>query len=355
MKKQLLSIHSGLALFVAVTAISCNSEDSEPILTPPPTAQGFLELNGGGANFTNMVFVNLSAESQEITARESWDLGFFTGSDFEVKINGTTGALAYPTGETSFDEVGQELANSLSAAGTLDLSFNNMESALYTDNPHNILEGTILEVGAGEADAEIFILNRGESGATQRPWKKIKIFRNGDSYVLQHADIEATEFATVTFTKDNDYNFVYFSFENGQVEVEPNKQEWDIMWSSGTNIIDFPQGVNGKLAYFYQDLVYHNIHAGVSAVEVLESDASYEDFDAAQLGGYTLNDSDQLTIGFNWRGGGGPNSDTVVREDRFYLIKDVEGNIYKLRFLSLTKDGERGRPSLEYELVTSGN
>lgn len=86
----------------------------------------------------------------------------------------------------------------------------------------------------------------------------------------------------------------------------------------------------------------------------MEADIAYADFTSEDVLSLSLNTSDRLTIGSNWRAGGGPSSSPAVLTDRYYIIQDAEDNIYKLRFLSLTKAGERGYPSFEYELVEAG-
>ncbi|HNC13327.1 MAG TPA: HmuY family protein, partial [Cyclobacteriaceae bacterium] len=80
----------------------------------------------------------------------------------------------------------------------------------------------------------------------------------------------------------------------------------------------------------------------------------YADFDAADLTGITLGTA-QNTIGSGWRNGGGPSSPPSLRTDRFYLVKDADGNVYKVKFTALTTDGERGRPAIEYALVSAGS
>ncbi len=42
----------------------------------------------------------------------------------------------------------------------------------------------------------------------------------------------------------------------------------------------------------------------------------------------------------------------VVKDNRFFVIKDAAGNYYKLRFNAVVNDsGERGNPEFEYELL----
>lgn len=333
-------------------AIACDTENPTP--PPPPVEEGFVEVNGGGATYPNTVYIDLSKGEQYPVARTDWDLAFDTGSEFRVLINGTTGAMAYPTGEFSMNEVGADLETQLVADGTLALTFTNLEGILYVDDAANPLSKPALgTVSATDSQNQVFVLSRGTSGTDARPWKKIRILRSGGGYSLQHAAVDATAFATVEISKNTAQNLVYYSFENGVTEVEPEKTGWDFAWTAGTSSTPFATAVNGTLAYFYQDLVYHNIYGGSKAVQVMESDIAYEDFVESDISALSLVSDSRLTIGPNWRSAGGPTSSPAIREDRYYVVQDPVGNVYKVRFLALTKDGERGRPSFEFNLVNS--
>jgi hypothetical protein len=346
--------HSFAALLLTVNLISCEPKD-DPIVELPPAEEGFIEINGGGATFPNMVFVSLRKEEQLAIARKNWDLAFNTSADFKVLINGTTGALAYETTATDINAVGEAQAEPLRTAGELELTFTNLNGILHVDNAANPLSGPAVNpVSATDGENKVYILNRGSSGTDARPWKKIRILRKDGKYVLQHADITATTFSSIEIPKNPSLNSVYFSFEGGIVSVEPEKENWDFVWNAGTSTTPYPQATNGTLAYFFQDLIYHNIYGGASAVQVLEADIAYENFTELDIAGLTLNSDNRLTIGSNWRSGGGPTSGPAIRNDRYYVLKDVRGNVYKLRFLSLTTGGERGKPTFEYALVKAG-
>lgn len=354
MNRLQLFTHSLAALLLSGSLLSCDPKE-DPIVELPPAEEGLIEINGGGATFPNMVFVSLRKEEQFAVARKTWDLAFDTSSDFKVLINGTTGALAYETTGSDINAVGEALAAPLRTSGELELTFTNFKSILYADNAQNPLSNPVINtISATDGENKVYILNRGSSGTEARPWKKIRILRKEGKYVLQHADITATTFTSVEITKNPNLSLVYFSFEEGVVSVEPEKQNWDFVWTAGTSAIPFGQAVNGTLAYFFQDLVYHNIYGGVSVVQVLESEIAYDNFSEQNLASLALNSDNRLTIGSNWRSGGGPNSAPAIRNDRYFILKDVKGNHYKVRFLSLTKDGERGKPSFEYALVKEG-
>ncbi|MGK4567199.1 HmuY family protein [Flavobacterium sp. 3HN19-14] len=57
---------------------------------------------------------------------------------------------------------------------------------------------------------------------------------------------------------------------------------------------------------------------------------------------------DQRVIGSNWRA----TVPLALKTDRFYVIKDVAGNVYKLKFTAMQNaEGERGHVSFEYKLL----
>jgi hypothetical protein len=91
----------------------------------------------------------------------------------------------------------------------------------------------------------------------------------------------------------------------------------------------------------------------VQIAKILTSAKAFADFAEADLGGLTFNSS-QVAIGSDWRAGGGPTTSPSVRTDRYYIIKDGSNNYYKLRFTSLTDNGVRGYPAIEYKLVKRG-
>ncbi|WP_083836416.1 HmuY family protein [Nitritalea halalkaliphila] len=231
-------------MMAGVLSVSC-SEDNNPVVAVEPTAEeGFIEINGGGASFPNMVFVNLSEEEQVAVPRESWDLSFTNGSGFEVLINGTTGAMAYPTGKQTFEEVEAETMEMLRTEGKLVLDFNNMVSRRYVDDPNNPwVNGTAIQpVSANMAENQVYIYSRGESGAAERPWVLLRVDRESNAYKLTYKEVGGTERSAV-IAKGSDTHMNYFSFTaDAVVQVEPARKKWDFVWTAGTNEIRFLPG-----------------------------------------------------------------------------------------------------------------
>lgn len=307
-----------------------------------------LQLEGGegGASAVNTVFVDLSANRQDSIARDRWDLGFNSGSVFRVIINNTTGASAIMVNKSDLTQVSSADIN----PDNLKLGFGFGTFSLFDDVYGDITKTVIAEISATASDNKVYVINRkGGSGTISavEDLYKVRIIRKDNGYTLQYARINETTFKTLDVTKDAAYNFQYASFDKGAVAVEPQKTRWDFQWG-------WSMYYTGTTPYGFSDLVFINYLAGVQAAEVLTSTVNYAAFNESNLGSVTFS-SDRNVIGSNWRVTSG--TPIGVKTDRFYVIKDAAGNIYKLKFISFHANdgGERGRPKLEYVLVKKGS
>lgn len=343
--------------------VSCSDDDSNgniaPIEAPSEgTVFGTAEnpLNIGGPNQPNQVYVDLSGESTHEVFRGGWDLGFYSGDDFHVVINGSL-AMAAQELETT-DITIPQVSNPSVAVGTFQA-----ENMNYVDNPDGSLNGTAFGTIAGsEEEASVYIVNLGYSVPTSTPepgsvntggeargWRKVKIFQSAGGYTLQYAELDATDYQEVEIAKNPEYNHTFFSFTaNSTVMVEPAKTAWDMNFTTFTNEVFDGDGASAG-AYFYSDFIVINNKAGVRAVAVEGDVAAYEAFTAEDYnaGSYELS-KDQRAIGANWRNV----LPVQVYDNVFFLLSDTAGNVYKIRFISmLDTDGVRGFPVFQYELL----
>ncbi|NHN27054.1 hypothetical protein FIA58_015325 [Flavobacterium jejuense] len=369
MKKQFYFL-SLIALFFA----SCSSDDSSTENTDgqvnSPIEEALVSPSLGGPNQQNQVYIDLSTNQQTAILRDSWDLGFSTGSDFRVIINGSIKMAVKQTTSTDISEVQSEDA-------AVAVGYTTYSTMGYVDNPTGILQGTgegegtaIAAISSNNEENKVYLVNLGYEVGTATPtvgsvstdgdargWKKIRITKQGDDYVLQYANLDATTAQSVTISKDSEYNFVFVSLNNGQtVNVQPKKNQWDLNFTGFTNY--YPFGTS-SITYYFSDFVSTNMLGGTEVYEVLATDATqteleFENFVLSNVdqSKFTISLTDQRIIGSSWRNGGGPSSLPSIKDDRFYILKDVEGNFYKLIFLALTNDnGERGYPVFKYEIL----
>lgn len=303
-----------------------------------------LKLNGGAgaASAENSVFVDLSANAQASPKRNSWDLGFYNGDDFRVILNNTISASVIAVNKTDITQVSAADVNT----ADLELGFGKGTFSIFDDVNGDLTKTAIAQISATDASNKVYVINRlGGSGsvAAVNELYKVRILRTNNGYTLQYAKLNETTFKTLTITKNAANNFNYISFDAGAVNVEPAKDHWDFEW---TYSIYF----TGTTPYAFSDLVFINYLAGVQSAEVIAS--NYDTFSESNLAGITFSSS-RNTISSNWRNTTGA---VGVKTDRFYLIKDAAGNVYKLKFISFTTQdgGTRGYPEIQYALIKKG-
>ncbi|MBC7826887.1 MAG: HmuY family protein [Chitinophagaceae bacterium] len=342
-----------VCVFTAVIA-SCKKTADIVVIVPPPTDVKTQTLSGGagGSNAPNSVFIDMSNARQDSVPRASWDLAFYGGADFRVTLNFTSGAGVKITNKNDLMQVG--------AADTIGLTLSTSQLdpqpgdlAYFDDLSGDIGKTVIPAISATDAENKVIILNRGAvGGIAPRPWIKLRILRNSSGgYTLHYAGIKETTIRTVNIPKDAEYNFKFVSLNNGGslVNVEPEKTAWDFEWTYSIYKANFG---GGDVPYPFSDIVAINTLGGVQVAQVMTSTVSFADYKEANITGTSFSNN-RWVIGSNWRATTG----TVgVRTDRFYVLKDPTGNVYKLRFISFhaSDGGVRGYPVVEYKLVKPG-
>ncbi|MEK7227038.1 MAG: HmuY family protein, partial [Bacteroidota bacterium] len=255
--------------------------------------------------------------------------------------------------------------NDLIAVGAADtigltLSVNQIspapsDMAYFDDIAGSVTNTVIPEVSATDANNKVIIINRGTGGSTAaRPWMKIRVLRNaGTGYTLQYARITAATFQTVQISKDNSYHFKLLSFENGVISAgQPEKAKWDLVWGYSLFQTNFGTGL---VPYNFSDMIAVNHLSNVQVKEKIYADAAtaaaaYSAFNKDSVNATTLV-TGRWTIGSSWRS---TQPATGARLDRFYLIKDAQGNYYKFKCLSMgvgSDGGTRGKPRFQYDLI----
>jgi hypothetical protein len=344
--------------------ISSTSKTTKLNFDETPIETATVSPTVGGANVINQVYVDLSSGIGTPVNRASWDLGFYSGDDFRVAINGSIKMAIKQINSTDITQ-NVEIDNTVAVGeggGTGIVNGN----PTYVDNPNgDISQTAIASVSTILSDNKVYLVNLGHAVATVAPntgsvnaygdhrgWRKIRVLRNGNDYKLQYALPDSSTFNEVTISKNAAFNFTFFSFNsNAVVTAEPEKAKWDLNFTSFTNLTNFG---TGNVSYAYQDFIVTNSKGGTRAYEVLNSaGVTYSNFTSANIDNTKLNQAefqDQRNIGSNWRNGGGPTTLPSAKDDRFYVLKDASGNTFKIRFISLTNAaGERGNPTFEYE------
>ena len=329
-----------LTLVFSAILTSCRDDDDYAKWLTPPSSGATMTLEGGlgGASAVNSVFVDFSASEQDTVRRASWNLSFNCGSDFGVFLNSTNISRAV---EAEGIEVGTILSEAMLEPykSALAMSMGGPSSMDIVDDFDKSIEGTVIKEGKT-------YIYRNED--VSLPFYKIKVSKkDNNTYTVAFAKSTSDSITSVDVTKDNRYTTIGLSFaEKKTILVE--KEEWDIVWGRNTYQSAMAPNVPSAMA----DVVFINSKAGVKGLQILESNIGYDNFTSESIDESALS-SDVGVIGANWRGTTGATIVMMVKSDRYYLVQDPRGNIYKLKFLTIggSDGGVRGYPVIKYELV----
>ena len=345
--------------------LSCSDDGGTTII---PIAMGTVAPNVGGQEQPNQVYIDLNTNTATVVPRRNWDLGFSTDASFRVVLNGSTGMLTAATSETDFAEVSSaNLAEFPFSQMNMDALFGILitpgakppwfnQAAGWADFPN----GDINQTAFSEVELEgnpVYIVNRGKNeDGSARGFMKVLISRNGDGYNLVMGELDDVIGQTFNIEKDNDFNFKFVSMEQGEVTVEPKKNDWDISFSTYTDHVlsEFTSGF--PVPYVVQDFIFLNrfeVGAQMISTTAGMALAEYEAFTAADLAAHPNYATDVDAIGTDWRTVATPqipSSVTAPQDDRFYLVSDKEGTKFKILFTGMSNDtGERGFPEFIFE------
>ena len=314
-----------------------------------------LAPNVGGPTEPNQVYIDLSEEQMFDFRRDQWDLGFYTGDDFRVVLNGSIYMAAKKLPANSIDQVTEDQVKIFYpqvAVGTFDA-----QNAAFVDHPSGDIKQTgIAEIADNDDENNVYLINLGyEVGnitpavgsvaiaGDHRGWMKIRVLKRNENYLLQYAKINETTHREIEIAKNSRANFSFVNLQDQKiVEAQPESSKWDIGFTVFTTLID------GSGSYGNSDFIVHNRLGGVEVYMVTETkEVTFSTFSKSMIDASKF-DKDVRTIGSNWR----DVFEGTVTKNRFFVLKDTEGYFYKIRMLNLKNtSGERGYPRLEYQLI----
>lgn len=318
---------------------------------------GTMNPEVGGPNQPNQVYVDLSTKSQTKIRRDIWDFGFYSGEGFHVKLNSSLYMFARPLEINDIDAVRESDVVTLKPW----MNFLLAGSEEFIDHPSGDLNKLAIQpISETDEENPVYLVKMGNEIGTETPapgsvavagkergWKKVRILRRGNDYLFQYADVDSSTHQEVLISKDEAFNFTFFSITNNIVSVEPARENWTLNFTVTMEIEPLPEG--SDTAYGFSDYVKINAPGNVKAYRVSTSDYTYSDFGENHIEENKFS-SDERIIGSSWRKATPPDRELIT--NIFYVIKDAQGNYYKLRFTALeNENGIRGYPAFEYKLL----
>ena len=160
--------------------------------------------------------------------------------------------------------------------------------------------------------------------------------------MVRFANLNGSGEQTMVIPKDTLVNFVCFSFEKGIVDIEPNKNSWDLQFGKYSTLLftdvgdPYPYVVTGVLLNPFKTL------AGRDSIHQFE-ELSFEIAEAQHL----VKQKD--IIGYEWKDYDFDNEIYQVDPSKIYILKNRVGFYYKLRFIDFyNSTGEKGYPTFEF-------
>lgn len=366
--------------------------------TPIAALSGVIDVETGGSNEPNQVYIDLSTGQQTAVKRDTWELGFHNGTENRVFLNssllvsaaelkGYTDITAV-TSNTTFttpidllvlnfttyqsDPISVTNISELTAGLPIGYTqYGNLqEGIVFTDQKSGNLEETAFaEISTTESENNVYIVGLGVDIPTEaadlgsisttgdhRGFIKVRVLSDGNSYTVQYAELDATTYNEITINKDATKILSALSLTNGaEVAVEPAKELWDLNVSGVFSYYGYQGPALAGLTY--SDYALHNTLGGVGLYQVTTYETvdgvvnnfdvpSYTDFSSTDVDEASLVFDDRSIIGSGWRNA----FSGTLKDDRYYVLKDAGGNFYKFKFTAfLSSEGERGYPQFVYE------
>lgn len=284
-----------------------------------------------GSDYRYQVYYHLKNEQIVSTnLKTDWDLAFSSDpGKSPIVLNAAKFVLVAKTGESDF--------NTITTADSLRFMW---------DDPTGDLSKTAF--GDWEKN-KVYVIDRGQA-ITGLPlgYKKMMINDFGDEWLeIRLADLDGSNDHHIRVEKDNNRHLVHLSFEGSgeQPEIEPLKNEWDLLFTQHMNVFY----VDGDTLPYLVTGVISNIHSQVEVA--IDSVSSYPEIGFSDIPGLEFSQAANA-IGYDWKYYDFDNSTFEVLDYKNYIIRDTEGFYFKLRFIDFYNSyGDKGSPTFEYKLL----
>jgi len=320
-------------IILCLALTSCFEEDEMvPKHDPGDLTVGKVELT---ETYQYQVFFDFETNMEvKQNLISEWDLGFETSdSGWHVILNTSKMMLAGNTGKTDFEVV----KSSSGITMNFDPSHGNLDSTA-------IGNWYVLTDGKPASLENVYVVDRGtdENGDLVGEKKVTFSFQDENTYKVRFANLNGSGEQTMVIPKDTAVNFVCFSFEKGIVDIEPDKNSWDLQFGKYSTLLftdvgdPYPYLVTGVLL---------NPFKTVAALDTINK---FEDisFDIAENQDFV---SRKDIIGYEWKEYDFDNGMYQVNPEYIYILKNRTGYYYKLRFIDFyNSTGEKGFPTFEF-------
>lgn len=316
-----------IAVFVLVF-IACEKPEQ-----PVKPAESQALTAGMGDDYSNMLYFNVQTGTfVKQLPHFDYDLQFETTPEGRyIYLNSSNFMLVRNRGAVAFESVTDTMGS---------------EKWLYdypTGEPERTAIGKWFNAD-GTSKNEVFVVNRGfDAKGVNIGFAKLQIISaDKDGYSMRIGSLDNTLDTVVTITKDDEKNLMQFWFESLAVEdIEPNKNNWHFHFSQYTDYDITEDG--DTLGYLVRGVLINTSNTAVSRLDNEDWNAIDRTF--AESLTYSSN---RNVIGYDWKAFSLDSGIYEVLPDIIYIIRDISGNYYKLRFVDYYNDmGQKGYAKFE--------
>ncbi|MGB1314533.1 MAG: HmuY family protein [Chitinophagales bacterium] len=298
-----------------------------------------------GEDYSSVFYYNLSTQS--VVAENKWidwNLSFYAQEDdYFIKLNDAANMKAYKATQEQFEEV----------SAIDDVTNFILDDAKGTRNGIALLyEPTITKGDTIFYTNTTYILRLGKDVLGEEiGFKKIKLlYTYLNQYALRHSNLDGSEDYISIIKKDLTLNFVHFSFKNkGEIiNIEPDKTTWDIVFTRSTDIT-----VTLDSSIILPDYTVTSVLLNPYFTKAYkEESVDYKDATLFNIKNSSFTNQKNI-IGYNWKAFDLINLTYAIRQNEFYVIKDINDFYYKLKFLSFNDPNTniKGTISFQYEII----
>jgi hypothetical protein len=321
------SIHIS-ALLLTIALVGCEKAE-KPIILPPIPEGVQLVQAPLGKDYDQMVFVNLQTGMQYFGNINAYDFKFESQANQRmVMMNGGREVLVASTGKLEFGLVDlQNLSWDWDRSSATYDSLRLMPTMKFNNDYDTV-----------------FVVDRGIRLPNERRYYQIKFISTGErEYLIEVADVNGNNSRKITIPKDPNREFVYFDYENGYLNFEPNRNDWHICFKRHRTVYyEYTPPLLYTVVGTY--INRHKVDVGVDSSFTF-NDINHEHAKLVQF----HNKID--FIGFEWKWPNFTATGVVYscRTNWNYFIRDRQTNhLFKLRFIDFYNDnGIKGYPRFE--------
>jgi hypothetical protein len=325
------------ALVLSFFLLSCEKKETPyPMPAKPVLSDSTYEAEVTlGSDYKTQAYFSFTNGLVKTSPFEEWDINFTTdATDNELRVNGGKFNLIYLTEATNMSDV--------------DASYTTEANKWKYDKPSGLPHTTGLGIlNDSDVLGKVLIVQIGSSNSN-RYKMIIKEITPTTITIATTKGLNEHQETEHVLEKNTDYNFAFFSFENGIVTPEPPKKDWDIVFTRYRHIYE-AYNQDGSDFLYPVTGVLHNPYNTLSA----EDTANLHDFTAFNKETFEQTMSlvpNRDVIGFDWKNVDINTSKYTVNNKLVFVIKDQKNTLWKFHFFGFTNNaGENGTPKFRYE------